>query len=49
MLVLSIFPGIGMLDAAFEMDGFTVVRGPDVMRYVTVERGGNVRASEALF
>ena len=37
-LVLSLFPGIGMLDAAFELEGFTVVRGPDVLW------GGDVRA-----
>lgn len=30
-LVLSIFPGIGLLDRAFEEEGFTVVRGPDVL------------------
>src|SRR5438128_7364015 len=30
-LVLSLFPGIGLLDSAFEMEGFTVVRGPDVL------------------
>lgn len=30
-LVLSLFPGIGMLDRAFELEGFTVVRGPDVL------------------
>lgn len=36
-LVLSLFPGIGMLDAAFEADGFCVVRGPDVLW------GGDVR------
>lgn len=28
-LVLSLFPGIGLLDMAFEQEGFTVVRGPD--------------------
>jgi len=28
-LVLSLFPGIGLLDRAFEEEGFTVVRGPD--------------------
>jgi DNA (cytosine-5)-methyltransferase 1 len=28
-LVLSLFPGIGLLDMAFEEEGFTVVRGPD--------------------
>lgn len=28
-LVLSLFPGIGLLDRAFEECGFTVVRGPD--------------------
>lgn len=28
-LVLSLFPGIGLLDRAFEESGFTVVRGPD--------------------
>lgn len=30
-LVLSLFPGIGLLDRAFEECGFTVVRGPDVL------------------
>ena len=37
MLVLSLFPGIGLLDMAFEQEGFTVVRGPDVLW------GGDVR------
>lgn len=36
-LVLSIFPGIGLLDRAFEEEGFCVVRGPDVLW------GGDVR------
>jgi len=30
-LVLSLFPGIGLLDHAFECEGFTIVRGPDVL------------------
>lgn len=30
-VVLSLFPGIGLLDMAFEAEGFTVVRGPDVL------------------
>jgi DNA (cytosine-5)-methyltransferase 1 len=29
-LVLSLFPGIGLLDMAFELEGFCVVRGPDL-------------------
>lgn len=29
-LVLSLFPGIGLLDMAFEEEGFCVVRGPDL-------------------
>ncbi len=29
MLILSLFPGIGMLDAAFEIEGFCIVRGHD--------------------
>lgn len=37
MLVLSLFPGIGLIDHAFELEGFTVVRGPDVLW------GGDVR------
>lgn len=37
-LVLSLFPGIGLLDMAFEADGFTVVRGPDCLW------GGDIRA-----
>lgn len=36
-LVLSLFPGIGLLDRAFEDAGFCVVRGPDVLW------GGDVR------
>ena len=36
-LVLSLFPGIGLLDMAFEEAGFTVVRGPDLLR------GGDIR------
>lgn len=31
MLVLSLFPGIGLLDMAFEELGFSVVRGPDLL------------------
>jgi len=30
-LVLSLFPGIGLLDKAFEEEGFCVVRGPDLL------------------
>lgn len=30
-LILSLFPGIGLLDMAFEEAGFCVVRGPDVL------------------
>lgn len=30
-LVLSLFPGIGLLDMAFEQEGFCVVRGPDLL------------------
>ena len=36
-LVLSIFPGMGLLDRAFEEEGFTVVRGPDLLW------GGNIK------
>ena len=36
-LVLSIFPGIGLLDRAFEAEGFCIVRGPDPLW------GGDVR------
>src|SRR5690606_36808890 len=36
-LILSLFPGIGLLDMAFEAEGFCVVRGPDVLW------GGDVR------
>ena len=36
-LVLSLFPGIGMLDSAFESEGFCVVRGPDILW------GGDIR------
>lgn len=37
-LVLSLFPGIGLLDMAFEQEGFCVVRGPDLIW------GGDVRS-----
>jgi DNA (cytosine-5)-methyltransferase 1 len=37
-LILSIFPGIGMLDMGFEKAGFCVVRGPDLIF------GGDVRS-----
>jgi DNA (cytosine-5)-methyltransferase 1 len=40
-LVLSLFPGIGLLDMAFEEAGFCVVRGPDPLW------GGDVRLFEA--
>lgn len=30
-LVLSLFPGIGLLDMAFEQAGFCIVRGPDLL------------------
>lgn len=36
-LVLSLFPGVGLLDRAFELEGFCVVRGPDVLW------GGDIR------
>lgn len=36
-LVLSLFPGIGLLDMAFEEAGFCVVRGPDILW------GGDIR------
>jgi DNA (cytosine-5)-methyltransferase 1 len=36
-LVLSLFPGIGLLDQAFEEEGFCVVRGPDPLW------GGDIR------
>ena len=37
-LVLSLFPGIGLLDWAFEEAGFCMVRGPDLLW------GGDVRS-----
>ena len=36
-IVLSLFPGIGMLDMAFEEEGFCIVRGPDLLW------GGDIR------
>lgn len=41
MLVLSLFPGIGLLDRAFEAEGFTIVRGPDLLF------GGDIRRFHA--
>lgn len=40
-LVLSLFPGIGLLDMAFEEQGFCVVRGPDLLW------GGDIRRFHA--
>lgn len=40
-LVLSLFPGVGLLDRAFEDEGFAVVRGPDVLW------GGDIRKFRA--
>lgn len=40
-LVLSLFPGIGLLDRAFELEGFCVVRGPDILW------GGDIRRFHA--
>jgi DNA (cytosine-5)-methyltransferase 1 len=37
-LVLSLFPGIGLLDHAFEERGFCIVRGPDLLW------GGDIRS-----
>lgn len=36
-LILSLFPGIGLLDMAFEEEGFCIVRGPDLLW------GGDIR------
>jgi DNA (cytosine-5)-methyltransferase 1 len=36
-IILSLFPGIGLLDRAFEQEGFSVVRGPDLLW------GGNIK------
>lgn len=36
-LVLDIFPGIGLLGMAFELEGFCIVRGPDLLW------GGDIR------
>jgi len=40
-VVLSLFPGIGLLDRAFEAEGFCVVRGPDLLW------GGDIRKFHA--
>lgn len=37
-MILSIFPGLGLLDRAFEEEGFCVVRGPDPIW------GGDIRS-----
>lgn len=37
-LILSLFPGIGLLDQAFEEEGYCVVRGPDLLW------GGDIRS-----
>lgn len=36
-LILSLFPGIGLLDRGFEENGFCIVRGPDLLW------GGDIR------
>lgn len=40
-LILSIFPGIGVLDRGFELEGYCVVRGPDLIW------GGDIRSFHA--
>ena len=30
-LVLSLFPGLGLLDTAFQLEGWCVVKGPDIL------------------
>ena len=45
-LVLSLFPGIGLLDRAFEEEGFCVVRGPDPLWGGDIHR---FHAPEAVF
>lgn len=37
-LVLSLFPGVGLMDRGFEAEGFCVVRGPDLLW------GGDIRS-----
>lgn len=37
IVVLSLFPGIGLMDRGFEEEGFCVVRGPDILW------GGDIR------
>jgi DNA (cytosine-5)-methyltransferase 1 len=37
VIVLSLFPGLGLLDRAFELEGYCTVRGPDVIW------GGDIR------
>lgn len=37
-LVLSLFPGFGLLDRAFEEEGFCVVRGPDILWGGSIQR-----------
>jgi DNA (cytosine-5)-methyltransferase 1 len=37
-LVLSLFPGIGLLDMAFDEEGFCVVRGPDGLVFEITKR-----------
>jgi DNA (cytosine-5)-methyltransferase 1 len=41
VLTLSLFPGIGLLDHGFELEGFCVVRGPDPLC------GGDIRRFHA--
>jgi site-specific DNA-cytosine methylase len=41
-LVLSLFPGIGLIDEGFHRAGFCVVRGPDLLR------GGDIRTFRPL-
>lgn len=45
-LVLSLFPGIGLLDRGFEAEGFCVVRGPDLLWGGDVVHDPNPNAKE---
>ncbi len=44
MLILSLFPGIGLLDRAFELEGFCVVRGRDFTEDMPFRKDAKLKA-----
>lgn len=42
-VLLSVFPGVDLLGMAFELEGYCVVRGPDLVWGVATRRSSTCR------